>query len=342
MGTSESQKIKKSSEYGNFFIQCEKDLYTGGETLRGNAILTILKSYPLSAVNLIIVGQEEIIKNKKEKEIHVSFRREIPLDFVGKAEVMQAGKYKMNFEYQLPPNIPGTLKRVLVDNKYAKIHYAIQIVAKSSDEQIESIMGKTNFLVRQPLLFEKDAKGYAEKQLSSFLCCNAGRCGITILIPKTGVCYNEEDFIIRLGIDNTLCRLDISRFECKLSEIITMQSLKSKDEKHIKTTVLEEWKIPCKAKKGEICDEIIDRHKFKNYYRTHEKGPTIEPETVHGELIKKVYQIFIVPIFDACSVSSRPCFIAEINLSSVSSKQLNSRIITDKCKESIIINMDGM
>lgn len=313
MGSSDSKA--SSTEFGSITIQCPKRQFISGEQVDGIIYLNILKSYNGTNLVLNINGVEKSEWTERRGSgdnrhtVHFgqkvdTLERDLPI-YSFPDMIATPGQYAFPFSFILPNNLPGSVHYHHSDGSKGSIKYSIEAKLESNVKTMKSISFSAPVYIKE--LLHKAIKPEVMEKSENLLCCcfcciSRGRTSFKYTTDKNAYMPGET-VQVQIEVDNSQCKMDISRIKCQLTENATLVASNHYQKLFESVVVANESKKGIQA--GEKVDAIYIDLQLPHEKLTESTEGGIAP-TSSGKAIKMVYSIDIELTMDGCVCGQMP------------------------------------
>ncbi|DAZ95620.1 TPA: hypothetical protein N0F65_002249 [Lagenidium giganteum] len=222
---------------GKIGITVEKPHYIAGELVRGTIYVSVFEPIQCDALVLKATGKEKLKfteidyedGDKKEKEYEkekVFFKEKVRIVICSFPQMYMPGNYMYNFQYQLPPTLPGVFHLDDYDHEdledlEAKIKYTLKATLDVNGFFAKDLKANCHLVVYSQLMHTIQPSEDSTMQNVNFLCCfNKGKCSLAVAMDKNAYVPGETAQI-QCHINNE-SEVDITNMRCLLWQDITL------------------------------------------------------------------------------------------------------------------------
>lgn len=210
MGNQIDLDDKSKFDGGYLYVRTDRPYYYPGNTVNGKIYLRVERPLKAECLSLHVRGKENTVfwtyngqtsQRHYTKKIIIDYKQSNAYKF---AEDLQPGDYIFQFEFDLPPSIPGSLE---FDDKYmgseqsAKIRYTIKASITTPDPNTTLIYKQWLIVSEQPVTFQEN---HVEKNLFNVTTCGClgnGALEVTAKFNKN-VFFSNETATVDIAVNN--------------------------------------------------------------------------------------------------------------------------------------------
>lgn len=231
--SSKGKDYEAVAQYGQIFVQTEKAIYYGGETVFGNIYVNLSLDFPGTQLFLKFKGKEQIdfnvtVRNGNGyKMVHRSGKKTF-LNQVSLARewgsLVPRGQYVIPFSFLLPHGLSGSFHQVGLHFAATKI-YQVEAYLQPTDTKGAKLKYKQTLVIREPLLksLQQHTEETSKKLISLCPCGDNGTISLKATFNKN-ILSAGDTAEITWECDNSQSKLPCHSIHVYLKQVISMKA----------------------------------------------------------------------------------------------------------------------